>query len=72
MPTRVFVCPLVSLCVCVCVCVCVCAPTRLPELAGNDETAITDYQAGFHQNHSSLDLSCFFSLYKALTEPQLE
>ena len=66
MPTRVFVCPLVSLCVCVCVCV------RFLELAGNDETAITDYQAGFHQNHSSLDLSCFFSLYKALTEPQLE
>ena len=64
MPTRVFVCPLVSLCVCVCV--------RFLELAGNDETAISDYQAGFQENHCSLDLSCFFSLYKALTEPQLE
>ena len=56
-------------CICMCVCVCVCVRVCFPELAGNDETAITDYQAGFHQNHSSLDLSCFFSLYKALTEP---
>ena len=54
MPTCVFVGPLVYLCVCVCV--------HFPELAGNDETAITDYQAGFHQNHSSLDLSGFFPL----------